>query len=262
MIQSLYDTDPVTKHILAKGHKQYTVKDGLIYTQHNRIYVPADDTLRHSLLHEHHDTPVNGHLGEYKTLERLSRHYYWPNMRRSIQQYIQQCQSCQLNKTSTQLPIGLLQSLDIPGKRWETVTMDLITQLPVTKQGKDAIVVMVDKFSKMVHYAATATTCTADQLARIFFDTVVKLHGIPKYIISDRDPRFTSKFWTDLWKLCGTQLRMSTAYHPQTDGQTERANRTLEEMLRHYVSDKQDDWEQHQTSMARVNLPFHLMPAT
>ncbi len=153
-----------------------------------------------------------------------------------------------MNKASTHLPIGLLQSFEIPGKRWETVTMDLITQLPVTTQANDAIVVFVDKFSKMVHYAATTTTCTADQVARTFFDTVVRLHGLPKHIISDRDSRFTSKFWQELWKLCGTQLKMSTAYHPQTDGQTERANRTLEEILRHYVSNKQDDWDHHLTA--------------
>jgi hypothetical protein len=100
----------------------------------------------------------------------------------------------------------------------------------------------------MVHYAATTTTCTADEVAHIFFDTVVRLHGIPKHIISDRDRRFISTFWQQLWKLCGTQLRMSTAYHPQTDGQTERANRTLEDVLRHYVDDKQDDWDEHLTA--------------
>ena len=191
---------------------------------------------------------MNGHLGEFKTLEKLSRFSYWPNMRKSVQEYISQCQSCQLNKSSNQLPIGLLQSLDRPGKRWETVSLHLITQLPVTRSGHDAIIVMVDKFSKMVHYAATTTKCTTEQVARIFLDTVVRLHGIPKYIISDRDPRFTSSFWQQLWKLHRTQLKMSTAYHPQTDGQTERANRTLEDILRHYVSNKQDDWDEHLTA--------------
>jgi hypothetical protein len=162
------------------------------------------------VLREHHDTPTNGHLGEFKTLEKLSRFSYWPNMRKSVQEYISQCQPCQLNKSSNQLPIGLLQSLDIPGKRWETVSLDLITQLPVTRNGHDAIIVMVDKASKMVHYAATTTKCTAEQVARIFHDTVVRLHGIPKYIISDRDPRFTSSFWKQLWALYGTQLKMSS----------------------------------------------------
>src|SRR5260370_11912139 len=123
-------------------------------------------------------------------------------MRKSVQQYIAQCQSFQLNKTSTQLPIGLLQSLEVPDNRWETVTMDLITQLPITTHGNDAIVVFVDKFSKMIHYAATTTTCTADQVARTFFDTVVTLHSLPKHIIRARDSCFTSKFCQEVWKLC------------------------------------------------------------
>jgi len=154
--------------------------------------------------------------------------------------------------------MGLLQSLDVPGKRWETVSMDLITKPPETTSGNDAIIVFVDKFSKMVHYAATTTTCTAVDVARIFFDTVVKLHGVPTHIISDRDPRFTSKFWKQLWNLLGTQLKMSTSHHPQTDGQTERSNRTLEDILRHYVSKQQDDWDQHLTAAEiAVNSSVH-----
>src|SRR6185437_5426663 len=231
---------------------------GLVCTSDDKVYVPFTDAIRVSIIKEHHDTPTNGHLGEYKTLERISRYYYWPSMRKSIQQYIQQCQSCQANKASHQLPIGLLQSLDIPGKRWETVSMDLITKLPETTKGNDAIIVFVDKFSKMVHYAATTTTCTAVEVARIFFDTVVKVHGVPKHIISDRDPRFTSRFWKQLWNLLGTELKMSTSHHPQTDGQTERSNRTLEDILRHYVSKQQNDWDDHLTAAEiAVNSSVH-----
>jgi hypothetical protein len=136
--------------------------------------------------------------------------------------------------------------------------MDLITKLPVTSQGHDAIIVFVDKFSKMVHYAATTTTCTAVNVARIFFDTVVKLHGVPTHIVSDRDPRFTSKFWKQLWSLLGTELKMSTSHHPQTDGQTERSNRTLEDILRHYVSKQQQDWDEHLTAAEiAVNSSVH-----
>jgi hypothetical protein len=247
-IKQQYQQDPVAKHILEKDHKKYIVKDGAIFTKDSKLYIPFDEGLRSQLIRECHDTPLNGHLGDFKTLNKLNMHYYWPNMRKTVQQYITQCQSCQRNKNSNQLPIGLLQSLEVPGKRWETVTMDLITQLPKTKAGHDAIIVFVDKFSKMVHYAATTTTCTADEVAKIFFNVVVKLHGVPKSIVSDRDPRFTSRFWQGLWKLCGTQLKMSTAYHPQTDGQTERSNRTLEEILRHYVSAKQNDWDEHLTA--------------
>src|SRR3984893_10817976 len=257
-IKTDYSNDPITRSIITNGHANYKVVDGLIYTLDNKLYIPSIDTVRVTIMREHHDTPTTGHLGENKTYERTSRYYYWPSMRRSIQQYIQQFQSCQANKGSHQLPMGLLQSLDVPGTRWATVSMDLITKLPETTSGKDAIIVFVDKFSKMVHYAATTTTCTAVDVARIFFDTVVKLHGVPKNIISDRDPRFTSKFWKQLWNLLGTQLKMSTSHHPQTDGQTERSNRTLEDILRHYVSKQQDDWDQHLTAAEiAVNSSVH-----
>ena len=126
--------------------------------------------------------------------------------------------------------------------------MDLITQLPRSRAGNDAIVVFVDKLTKMVHYAATTTDVSAPKLARIFFEQVVRHHGLPSSILSDRDPRFTGNFWRALWKCMGTQLTMSTAFHPQTDGQTERANRTLEEMLRAYVNDRQTDWDEHLTA--------------
>ncbi|KAJ9509668.1 hypothetical protein QJQ45_011337 [Haematococcus lacustris] len=152
------------------------------------------------------------------------------------------------NKSNTQRPIGLLQSLPVPQHRWEHVSLDLITQLPVTTSGHDAIVVFVDKLTKMMHAIPTTTSVTASTLARIFFDHVFRLHGLPKVIVSDRDPRFTSTFWQELFKLTGTHLNMSTANHPQTDGQTERANRTLEDMLRNYVSPHHDDWDQHLTA--------------
>jgi reverse transcriptase-like protein/integrase-like protein len=174
-IKAEYDNDAATKQIINNGNSNYKVINGLIYTTDEKIYVPFSDTIRTQIIKQHHDTPVNGHLGEHKTMERVSRCYFWPGMRKSVQQYIQQCQSCQANKSSNQLPIGLLQSLDVPGKRWETVSMDLITKLPKTSKGNDAIIVFVDKFTKMVHYAATTTACTAVEVARIFFDSVVRL---------------------------------------------------------------------------------------
>jgi hypothetical protein len=257
-IKAEYDNDPVTKEIISKKHPSYKCIDGLIYATDGKLYIPFNESIRAQIIRQHHDTPVNGHLGEHKTYERISRYYFWPSMRKSIQQYIKQCESCQANKASHQLPIGLLQSLDIPGKRWETVSMDLITKLPTTRRGNDAIIVFVDKFSKMAHYAATITTCTAVDVARIFFDTIVRIHGVPQHIVSDRDPRFTSKFWKQLWTLLGTELKMSTSHHPQTDGQTERSNRTLEDILRHYVSKQQDDWDRHLTAAEiAVNSSVH-----
>src|SRR5690349_24923335 len=126
--------------------------------------------------------------------------------------------------------------------------MDFIIQLPTTKAGFDAIMVFVDTFSKMVHLAPTKTTASAPDTTHIFFDQVIKLHGLPKSIVSDRDAKFTSKFWKSVFHTMGTKLAMSTAFHPQTDGQTERANRTLEDMLRAFTSYRQDDWDSHLTA--------------
>jgi len=125
------------------------------------------------------------------------------------------------------------------------VSLDLIINLPRSRWGNDAIVVFVCRLTKMVHYVATTSNVTAPQLATIFMREVVRLHGVPEAILSDRDPRFTAHFWRAFWEQLGTTLTMSTAYHPQTDGQTERSNRTLEEMLRSRVNFAQNDWDQH-----------------
>ena len=122
--------------------------------------------------------------------------------------------------------------------------MDFIVQLPLTKAGYDTIFVIVDRLSKRAHFIPTTTNVTAPEVAKLFFNQIFRLHGLPQVIVSDRDPKFVSKFWQDLLKRLGTKLAMSTAYHPQTDGQTERMNRTLEDMLRAYVNYKQDNWDE------------------
>ncbi|MCW2743449.1 MAG: uncharacterized protein JWR45_3871 [Blastococcus sp.] len=228
--------DPATSTLL--------VKNGLLY-KNDRLYIPNDKDIRTKLLHEAHDNSISGHVGVAKTVELLSRNYYWPTLHSDVRSYVLSCSACQANKPTNTLPSGLLQPIPIPERRWDVVTMDLITQLPRTRNGHDAIVVFVDKYSKMAHYAATTTTVSAPQLASLFWKEVVRHHGIPSTIISDRDPRFTSHFWRALWKQLGTRLALSTAYHPQSDGQTERQNRTLEAMLRAYVNYHRNDWDQH-----------------
>lgn len=251
-IKECYQKDRITSEALrvlkqGKSFQSLVIKDDLLLKD-SRIYVPNYQSLKVKLLQEAHDSPIAGHVGSVKTIELVSRDYYWPNMHREIQEYVATCRKCQTNKPSHQHPMGLLQPLDIPENRWEQVSMDLITQLPRTRQGHDAIVVFVDKLTKMVHVAATTTDVSAPELARIFTKEVVRLHGIPKSIVSDRDPRFTSNFWKSLFKLTGTKLAMSTAFHPQSDGQTERVNRTLEDMLRAYVNYRQDDWDEYLVS--------------
>ena len=210
-----------------------------------RVYVPNDLSLQTRILQECLDSPLSGHLGKDKTIEQVKRRFYWPGMDAVIQRYVTSCDECQRNKPSQQSPMGLLQPLPIPTRPWQQVSMDLITALPRSRIGNDAIVVFVDKLTKMCHYVATTTNVTAPQLATLFIREVVRLHGVPDSILSDRDPRFTAKFWRAYWSQLGTTLTMSTAYHPQTDGQTENANKTLEIVLRARVNFQQTDWDQH-----------------
>jgi hypothetical protein len=222
-----------------------TLVDDIICKNINRVYIPNDDDIKKRLLSECHNIPLAAHCGISKMYERLKRRWYWPKMKRDVEVYCNSCLQCQQNKISTQQPMGLLQPLPIPERRWQQVTMDLIVKLPKTKKGNDSIAVFVDKLTKMVHYVATIEQINAPRLAKLFMDNVVRLHGIPDSIVSDRDPRMTSRFWKELWKLLGTKLKMSTAHHPQTDGQTERQNRVLEEALRAYVTPMHNDWDEH-----------------
>ena len=227
----------------------------------DRIAVPKDVELRKSIIHECHDSPSSGHMGITKTLQRVAQKFWWPHMSRTIYAYVRACPSCQRNKPSTLPPGGLLQPLPTPETKWEQITMDLITDLPSTKHGHDAIVTFVDRLSKQVHFAATTKKVNAPELAKILRHTVYKYHGMPKAIISDRDERFLSHFWQALFAVVGTELKYSTAYHPQTDGQSERANRTLEEYLRHFVSPRQDDWDDH-LDLAEFAINNSINPST
>lgn len=226
----------------------WTVVDGLLRYR-GRLYVPDNRELRTDLWMEAHDSPLSGHLGMRKTNLQLARSYYWPHMQKEGKAYVKSCLSCASTKSSTQRPAGLLQPLPVPGDRFETMSMDFITQLPVTKRGKNTVlVVMVNKLTKMVKLAPTKTTFRAVDVAEIVWRVWVREYGVPKRIVSDRDPRFASEFWRELWRLLGTKLSMSTAYHPQTDGQTENTNKTVENMLRAYVNHHLDDWDEHLVS--------------
>ena len=125
--------------------------------------------------------------------------------------------------------------MEIPKLYWEQIAIDFIVQLSLTRQGNDTIIVFTDRLTKRAHFQAMHTTATVPEVAKIFFNTIFKDHGIPKVIVSDRDAKFTSHFWKSLFNQLGTKLAMSTAFHPQTDGQTERLNRTLEDILRIYA---------------------------
>ena len=165
----------------------------------------------------------------------LSRSYYWLKMGEDVQAYVKSCLVCQLDKTEKKKMAGLLQPLPIPEKPWQSISMDFILGFPKAWECK-SIFVVVDRFSKYSVFMAAPEACPAEEAANLFFSHVVKHFGLPKDIISDRDARFTGRFWVELFKLLGLELKFSTANHPQTDGQTERINGLLEEYLRHYVT--------------------------
>ena len=233
--------------------------DGLYRNAENQIMVPEIKKLRAQLIQEMHATPYSGHAGITKTYENIQRNFMWPQMRQEITEHIRCCFECQRNKPSNQKPAGLLQPLPTPTEPWASVSMDFITQLPATVNGYDAIVVFVCRLTKMAHFVPTYTTLTAVELAYLYIAHIVKLHGLPKEIISDRDSKFTSHFWRALCDIMGTKQGLSTAFHPQTDGQTERVNRVLEEMLRHYISADHTDWHNHlaMAEFAYNNNAYH-----
>ena len=162
-------------------------------------------------------------------------------MRKDARRYIRNCHTCQRSRTPRHRPSGILRPLPIPYRPWSSISMDFVTGLPWSN-GNDAIWVVVDRFTKMRHFVPCRTTTKAPDLANLFLHHVWKHHSLPQDIVSDRGPQFASDFWRQLCSRLGISPRLSTAFHPETDGQTERANQTMEQYLRAFVSHQQDDW--------------------
>ena len=200
------------------------------------IAIPDHGNLRSQLLYELHNAPYSGHLGVNRTTKLLEKDYWWPTLRSDVLQYVKTCGDCQRNKGSTQRAFGTPIPLTVPSAQWEQISMDFITHLPKTRSGYTAIYVVVCRLTKMVHFIPTHDTASAEDTAKLFRDRVFCLHGMPKGIVSDRDSKFTGAFWQELHQLLGVKLHMSTANHPQTDGQTDwpapRMNRVLEGITR------------------------------
>jgi transposase InsO family protein len=207
----------------------------------DRLYLCKNSQLKQKVLLELHTSPVGGHSGFLKTYHRVKKDFFWDGLKTDVQRFVAECLVCQQNKVETIKTPGLLQPLSIPSQRWEEVSMDFITGLPKS-EGKSVIMVIVDRLTKYAHFCALSHPFKASTVATAFMETVQKLHGSPKIIVSDRDPIFTGHFWTELFSCLGTQLAHSSSYHPQSDGQTEIVNKCLEGYLRCFVSDKQTQW--------------------
>ncbi|GJP79406.1 hypothetical protein CLOP_g9640, partial [Closterium sp. NIES-67] len=198
--------------------------------------------------HFHYDFMYKpGHKNKADALSRPAHvaAIQWHHLADDVQKFVTSCDTCQRMKSSKQKKAGLLQPLPVPEQPWLVVSVDFITGLPPTTSGHDAILVVIDKFSKMGHFIPTHTIARIEETAQLFVRYIISQHGIPTTLISDRDPKFTSKFWKELMSLLGTKLAMSSAYHPQTDGQTERLNQIVEQLLRAACKDEISKWDLH-----------------
>lgn len=206
-----------------------------------RICIPEDDSLKTEVLQVHHDSQVAGHLGRAKTSELVSRSFHWPGLRSFVNRYVANCPTCKRSKADRQAKQGHLSPLQVPDTPWFSISMDFISGLP-TSSHYNCIWVVVDRLTKMAHFIPCLDSIDASGLADLFVKEVFRLHGLPVEIISDRGSIFTSAFWQSLLQSLSIKSSMSTAFHPQTDGQTERVNGILEQYLRAYVNYQQDDW--------------------
>ena len=245
-IQSMQYLDPslvrIKNEVLEGKCEGFNVADDGVLKFKGRLCVPKNDELRRRILEEAHKTPYTLHPGSTKMYLDLKGSFWWFGMKRDVADYVKQCLTCQQVKGEHQRPGGLLQSIQIPEWKWEDIAMDFIVGLPRTSNGFDAIWVVIDRLTKSAHFLPIRMTFSMEQLAELYVKEIVKLHGVPKSIISDRDSRFTSHFWKSVQAAMGTKLKFSTAFHPQTDGQTERTNQILEDMLRACALDFKGSW--------------------
>jgi len=239
------------REAVLKGEAQYEdtklrdcrVQNGILY-RGDLLWVPSDEHLQMKLIREVHDQPSIDHPGILRTMKVIRRYYYWPSMRKTIDRYIRNCYICQRSKASRDKFNELLHPLPIPEQRWKNIVMNFITDLP-SSEGKNAILTVICRLSKERHYIPCFTDderTTAEKTAELMLQWIYRIHGLPDSIVSDRDPQFTSILWKSLCKRLGINLRLFTAYHPQTDDQSERANQNVERYLRFFCSYMQNDW--------------------
>ena len=240
--RDLFATDPyfsvVLRDVQAGKRSDFLLHNGFLF-RGNQLCIPAC-SLRLQIIQELHG---EGHVGRDRTLHLVQSSYFWPGMRAEVERFVQRCRVYQLSKGGA-TNAGLYMPLPVPSKPWVDISMDFVVGLPRTQRGNDSIFVVVDRFSKMAHFIPCKKTTDAVNVAQLFFRDVYRLHGLPTSIVSDRDTRFLSHFWRSLWRMVNTELNFSSAYHPQTDGQTEVVNRSLGNLLRCLVGDHAKSWDQ------------------
>jgi hypothetical protein len=238
LLQRIIDTqgnDEGMKHIHEKikaGKANCFRKDdqGIVWFN-NRIVVPNNDEVRQQILDEAHLSRYSIHPGSTMMYRDLKQHYWWTKMKIEIARYVARCDTCRRVKAIHMKTAGPLQSLTIPTWKWEDISMDFIVGLPRTAKGYDSILVIVDRLTKIAHFVPVKTDHPVAVYAQLYIARILSLQGVLKAIVSYREPQFVSKFWEELHKSLGTKLLHSSAYHPQTSGQTKRVNQILEDML-------------------------------
>jgi len=208
--------------------------EGELVLKEGKMYVLKDEKLKAKVIQLHHDVLVARHRGRWKTVELVTRNYWWPGVTRDIGRYVEGCNLCQRIKNRIEEVVGKLKLSEVPEKLWTYLIVDFITKLLIVA-GKDAILVVRDRLSKITHFVATTEGTSAEGLARLFQDNMWKLHGLPESIVSDRGPQFAAELTKELNKMLGIETRLSTAFHPQTDEQMEQMNQKLEQYLRFFV---------------------------
>jgi len=217
--------------------KHYELVDDILCSK-RRIYAPKD--LRHRIMQSEHDSKVAGHFGRERTMELISRNFYWPNMETDRRKYFNECNNCQRTKSPRHAKHGLSHPLKMACKPWTHISTDFITDLPES-EGATKILVVVDRFTKMAHFIPI-TKKDSPTVARAYLENIWKYHGFPEDVVSDRDGTFTGQYFTDLYDYLGIKNSMSTAFHPESDGQTERIDQVIESYRRSYCNYEQNDW--------------------
>jgi len=238
-IQTGYLEDEFCKRVATSTMAGWRESNGLWYIG-DRLLIPRVTDIRENLFRLAHDTL--GHFGADKSYAALRDSYYWPNMRRDLERaYIPSCVDCLRNKSPTTRPPGPLHPLPVPESRGDSIAMDFVGPLP-TDKNYDCILTITDRLGADIRIIPTRCDITAEDLAVVFFDHWYCENGLPNSIVCDRDKLFVSRFWKALTRLTGVKLKMSSAYHPETDGSSERSNKTVNQMLRFHVKRNQKGW--------------------
>jgi transposase InsO family protein len=237
--------DLVPEKTLAATFRVKNAKKANLSRYNGLIMIPEDP--KEEYIREQHGLPAHGHQGVHKTYERITRTHNAPGLRKRIEKVISECQQCTTSNPVRHKPVGMLQQIRVPDRAWQSVSMDFIVKLPKSKEPMtgiefDSILVIIERLTRYGIFVPYKEASTAEDLAYAINKTVIANYGLPEEWITDRDKLFTSKFWQTLMSLLGSKIKLSTSYHPQTDGITERLNQTVEIYLRKYLDDQQDDW--------------------